>query len=122
MEKSVFEQMGGTYHQEGDYLLPNLVVPESVSIGVWGQRHLRYIRESHKGLYTGLQLSGELNDYLAGIDHQAKNMYSYLAKQMAEQESITEQLKADSQMEWIGRMNNIRQRAEEIVNAGLIYT
>lgn len=122
MEKSVFEQMGGTYRQEGDYLLPNLTIPESTSVGVWGQRHLRYIREHRKTFYIGLQLSGELNSYLADVDHQAGNMFSQLVKQMSERERITEQLKVENQIEWVGRMNNIRQRAEEIVNAELIYS
>lgn len=121
MEKSIFEKMGGTYHQEGDYLLPDITVPESVSVGIWGQWHLRYIREHHKALYIGLQLSGELDSYLANIDQQAEEMFSQLVKQMAEQEGITEQFKAESQMEWVCQMNNIRSRATGIVNSELIF-
>lgn len=122
MKKSVFEQMGGTYHQDGDYLLPNLTAPESVSVGVWGQRHLRYIREHRKALYVGLQLSSELDSYLANIDQQAEEMFSQLVKQMAEQEGITEQFKTENQMEWVGRMNNIRNRATEVVNNELVFS
>ena len=122
MKKSIFEQMGGTYHQEGDYLLPNLTVPESVSVGVWGQRHLRYIKEYRKPLYYGLQLSGKLNSYLADVDQQAVDIFSQLVTQMVEQERITERLKENCQMEWVGCMNNVRNRAEKIVYAELIYT
>ncbi len=122
MEKSVFEQMGGTYRQEGDYLLPNLTVPESASVGVWGQRHLRYIREYRETLYFGLQLSGELNNYLTGIDQQAEDMFFRLVEKMARQQGITEQLKVSNQMEWVGRMNNIQVAAVEIVNEEIIYT
>lgn len=122
MEKSLFEQMGGTYHREGDYLLPDLTPPESVPVGMWGQRRRRYLKQHRQALYTGLLLSGKLDSHLTEIDQQAEEMFFQLVMQMAEQESITEQLKADSQVEWIGRMNNIRQRAEEIVNAELIYS
>ncbi len=122
MEKSIFEQMGGTYHKQGDYFLPDLAVPENnkPSIGVWGQRHLWYIREHHRGLYVGLQLSGKLDSYLADIDQQAEEMFLQLVKQMAGQEGITEKLKSADQMAWVGRMNNIRERAVEIVNTKLI--
>ncbi len=123
MEKSIFEQIGGTYHKQGDYFLPDLAVPgnEKPSIGVWGQRHLRYIREHHRGLYVGLQLSGKLDSYLAGIDQEAEDMFLRLVNQMARQEGVTESLKTADQMAWIGRMNNIRNRAIEIVNAELIF-
>ena len=121
MEKSFFEQMGGTYHQEGDYFLPNLTVPESASIGVWGQRRRQYLREHRKALYNALLLSGKLDSHLAEINQQAEDMFSQFVKQMTAQEGITEQLKAGEQMEWIGRMNNIRNRAMEIVNAELIF-
>ena len=94
MKKSLFEQMGGTYHQEGDYFLPNLAVPESVPVGVWGQRRRRYLREHRKALYNALLLSGKLDSHLADINQQAEDMFSQLVKQMAEQEGITEQLKA----------------------------
>ena len=122
MEKSTFEQMGGTYRQEGNYLLPNLTVPERVSIGIWGQRRRQYLRGHRKALYNALLLSGKLDSHLADINQQAEDMFSQLVKQMAEQEGITEQLKADSQMEWAGRMNNIRSAVEEIVNTEIIFT
>ena len=121
MEKSTFEQMGGTYRQEGNYLLPNLTVPERVSIGIWGQRRRQYLRGHRKALYNALLLSGKLDNHLADINQQAEDMFFQLVKQMAEQEGITEQLKADSQMEWAGRMNNIRSAAEEIVNTEIIF-
>ena len=122
MENSIFVQMGGTYRQEGDYFLPNLTIPASVSVGVWGQRHLQYIREYRKALYFGLQLSGKLNSYLADIDRQAVDMFSQLVKQMSGQEGITEQLKEDNPMGWVQRMNNIQVAAVEIVNKEIIYT
>ena len=121
MEKSTFEQMGGTYRQEGNYLLPNLTVPERVSIGIWGQRRRQYLRGHRKALYNALLLSGKLDSHLADINQQAEDMFFQLVKQMAEQEGITEQLKADSQMEWVGQMNNIRSAAEEIVNTEIIF-
>lgn len=121
MEKCTFEQMGGTYHQEGDYFLPNLAVPESVPVGVWGQRRRRYLREHRKALYNALLLSGKLDSHLADINQQAEDMFSQLVKQMAEQEGITEQLKAKNQMEWVGQMNNIRNRVEEIICNELIF-
>ena len=121
MEKSTFEQMGGTYRQEGNYLLPNLTVPERVSIGIWGQRRRQYLRGHRKALYNALLLSGKLDNHLADINQQAEDMFFQLVKQMAEQEGITEQLKADSQMEWVGQMNNIRSAVEEIVNTEIIF-
>ena len=121
MEKSTFEQMGGTYRQEGNYLLPNLTVPERVSIGIWGQRRRQYLRGHRKALYNALLLSGKLDNHLADINQQAEDMFFQLVKQMAEQEGISEQLKTDSQMEWVGQMNNIRSAAEEIVNTEIIF-
>lgn len=121
MEKSAFERMNGTYRQEGDYFLPNLAVPESVPVGVWGQRRRRYLREHRKALYNALLLSGKLDSHLADINQQAEDMFSQLVKQMAEQEGITEQLKAKNQMEWVGQMNNIRNRVEEIICNELIF-
>lgn len=121
MEKSTFEQMGGTYRQEGNYLLPNLTVPERVSIGIWGQRRRQYLRGHRKALYNALLLSGKLDSHLADINQQAEDMFSQLVKQMAEQEGITEQLKAKNQMEWVGQMNNIRNRVEEIICNELIF-
>ena len=122
MEKSLFEQMGGTYRQEGDYLLPNLTVPESTTIGIWGQRRRQYLKEHRQALYTALLLSRKLNDHLSDTDEQAEVMFSQLVKQMVEQESITEQLKAENQMEWVRRMNSVRNRVTEVVNAELIFT
>ena len=123
MAKTIFEEMGGTYTQVGDYLLPDLKLPEEEQqpIGVWGQRHRRYLKEHHRATYATLLTGGKLNGYLADIDRQAEEMFSRLVKQMAEAEGVTEQLKADNQMEWVGRMNNIRRRATEVVNKDIIY-
>ena len=101
MEKSTFEQMGGTYRHEGDYLLPNLTVPESTPIGIWGQRRKRYLFEHRNPFYTALLFSGKLYAHLASIDHQAQEMFSQLIEQMATREEITEQLKEENQMEWV---------------------
>lgn len=123
MAKTIFEEMGGTYTQVGDYLLPNLELPEEEQqpIGVWGQRHRRYLKDHRRATYAPLLTGGKLNDYLADIDRQAEEMFLRLVKQLAEAEGVTEQLKADNQMEWVGRMNNIRSRAMEMVNNDLIY-
>lgn len=124
MAKTIFEEMGGAYVQQGDYLLPCLSLPaekENKPIGVWGQRYLRYLKQHRKALYTNLLTSGKLNSYLADIDEQAEGMVFRLVKQMAEREGVTEQLKVENQMEWVGRMNNIRNRAMEIVNEEIIY-
>mgnify|MGYP004671756321 CR=1 FL=1 len=123
MAKTIFEEMGGTYMQVGDYLLPDLKLPEEEQqpIGVWGQRHRRYLKEHRRAAYVTLLTSGKLNSYLAGIDRQAEEMFSRLVKQMAEAEGVTEALKATEPMAWGGRMNNIRNRAMEIVNDELIY-
>lgn len=123
MEKSLFEQMGGTYTQVGDYLLPNLTLPEEEqkSIGIWGQRHARYLKQHHKVLYMNLLTSGKLNNYLADIDEQAEDMFSRLVKEMAIRQGVTEQLKAADQMAWVGKMNAIRNAAMELVNKELIF-
>ena len=123
MVKTIFEQMGGTYEQQGDYLIPCLTLPteEEKSIGVWGQRHLRYLKTHRKITYTNLITSGKLNYYLADIDEQAEDMFSRLVKHMTEREGVTEQLKANNQLEWVRLMNNIRNRAVEIVTTNLIY-
>ena len=123
MAKTIFEKMGGTYTQVGDYLLPNLKLPEEEQqpIGVWGQRHRRYLKEHRRATYVALLTSGKLNGYLADIDRQAEELFSRLVKQMAEEEGVTETLKADDPMEWVRRMNNIRNRAMEIVKSELIY-
>ena len=123
MEKSLFEQMGGTYTQVGDYLLPNLILPEQQDqpLGVWGQRHARYLKQHHKIIYMNLLTSGKLNDYLVDIENQAENLFLQLVKQLAESENITEELKAKDQMEWVAQMNNVCNRAREIANSKLIF-
>ena len=121
--KSLFEQMGGTYREENGYLIPNLTLPdgEQVEIGVWGMRHLEYIKNHRKGFYTALALDCKVNRYLAEINKQAEEMFDTLIKQFKQAEGVTEQLKADNQMEWVAQMNNIRSRATEIVNNDIIY-
>ena len=124
MEKVIYDEKNGLWYElQGDYYIPCLNLPEEGQqpIGVWGQRHLRHIKQNRKVLYLNLLTSGKLNGYLADIDKQAEVMLSRLVKQMTEREGITEQLKADNQMEWVGRMNNIRQRATETVNIDIIY-
>ena len=123
MTKTIFEEMGGAYVRQVDYFLPCLSLPaekENKPIGVWGQRHLRYLKQHRRVLYTNLLTSGKLNSYLADIDEQAEDMFLRLVEQMAEHEGVTEQLKAENQMEWVGRMNNIRSRVMEIVNEEII--
>lgn len=123
MEKSLFEQMGGTYTQQGDYVLPNLILPaENQPIGIWGQRHARYLKQYHKILYYNLLTSRKLDSYLADIDKQAEEMYFRLVNEMAKQQGVTEQLKASNQMAWVGKMNAIRNSAMEIINTELIYS
>ena len=121
--KSLFEQMGGTYTLQSDYYLPNLTLPieENKPIGIWGQRHLRYLKQHRKVLYTNLLTSGKLNSYLADIDEQAETMFFQLVEQIAQRNGITESLKASDQMAWAQKMNNIRNSAQEIVYAELIY-
>lgn len=121
MEKSMFEQMGGTYHQEGDYFLPDLFPPKNISVGIWGQRRKHYLKTQREPIYTALLLSGELDSHLSEVDVQAGTMFFQLVKQLAEQEGITEQFKVENQMEWVGRMNNIRDQAEDIIQNELIY-
>ena len=122
MTKTIFEEMGGTYIRVGDYFLPDLKLPETEtqSIGIWGQRHKRYLKEHKRLFYSNLLTSGKLNSYLADIDRQAEEMFSRLVKQMAECEGVTEQLKAENQLEWVGKLNNIRSRAVEIIDVELI--
>ena len=124
MEKTIFEQMGGNYTLQGDYYLPNLALPaeENKPIGIWGQRHKRYLQEHKRATYTTLLISDKLNSYLADINEQAEDMFLRLVEQMAEREGVTEQLKVENQMEWVGAINNIRHRAMEIVNTELIYS
>ena len=124
MKKQVYDKKNGLWYElHGDYYLPCLLVPpeEQRPIGIWGQRHLRYIREHRKALYTELQINGKLNGYLADLIEQAEDMFLELVKQMAVREGVTEQLKAQDQMLWVQRMNSIRNRAMEVVNNDLIY-
>ena len=111
-----------TYHREGDYLIPDLLPPEAPRIGVWGMRRRDYLRKHHDGIYTGMLLSGKLNAHLEEIDRTANEMYDLLIKQYAAREGITEQLKAEDQMEWVRRLNSIRGRVEEIIMADLLTT
>ena len=121
--KSLFEQMGGTYREENGYLIPNLTLPdeEQIEIGVWGQRRLEYIKHHRKGFYTSLVIGCELNRYLADINRQAEEMFDTLISQYKTAEGITEQLKADNQIEWVCKMNNIKQRVIESINENMIY-
>ena len=124
MAKTIFEQMGGTYTQVGDYLLPDLKLPKEekqANIGVWSMRHKRFLRENHRVLYANLMTSGKLVTYLDDIEQQATDMFLRLVKELAEKENVTEELKATDQMLWVRKMNNIRNRATEIVNADIIY-
>lgn len=124
MEKTIYNESNGLWYElQGDYYIPRLTVPaeEEKPIGIWGQRHLRHIKQERKALYTELLTSGRLNTYLADINEQAAEQMLLLTEQMAEREGVTEQLKAQDQMQWVQRMNNIRDRATEIVNHDLIY-
>ena len=125
MAKAIFEEMGGTYTRVGDYYLPNLKLPEEekqANIGVWGMRHKRFLKENHRVLYANLMTSGKLVAYLDDIEQQATAMFLRLVKELAEKENVNEELKATDQMLWVQKMNNIRNRATEIINAELIYT
>ena len=124
MANTIFEQTGGTYTQVGDYMLPDLLPAEEekeTNIGVWEMRHKRYLKQNHKVFYYNLLTSGKLNSYLADIEQQAQDLFSRLVKDLAEKENVTENLKATDQMLWVRKMNNIRNRATEIVNADIIY-
>ena len=123
MKKTIFEEMGGTYIRHGDYFIPCLTLTEEEQrfIGVWGQRHLRYLKEYCRSVYLNLLTSRRLNDYLADIEEQAQKRFERIVEQMTESEGITEQLKATDQVAWVGEMNNIWSRAREVVNAELIY-
>ncbi len=124
MEKKIYDEKNGLWYElQGDYYLPCLSLPEEEQkpVGVWGQRHLRYLKQHRRVLYTNLLTSGKLNSHLAEIDSQAEEMFFELVKNLAQKEGVTEKLKAENQMEWVGRTNNIRNRATEIVNADLIY-
>ena len=124
MAKTIFEEMGGTYTQVGDYMLPDLLPAKKekeVNIGVWAMRHKRYLKQNHKILYYNLLTSGKLVAYLDDIEQQAQQFFLRLVKELAEKENVTEELKAENQMLWVQKMNNIHNRATEIVNAELIY-
>ena len=118
-----FEKLGGTYRQEGDYFLPNLKIGEQdeVLIGVWGQRHRRYLKEHHRVRYYNLLTYGALNSYLAEIESQAQMLFDNIVRRLSKEEKITENLKVIGSMEWVRRSNNIRNRAVEIVNAEVIF-
>lgn len=124
MEKYIYNEQNGLWYElQGDYYLPCLKLPEegTVHIGIWGQRHRRHLRNHHKALYTSLLTSGKLSSYLADIDRQAEKMFSRLVKQLSEKEGVTETLKAESQMLWVQKMNNLRNAAMEIVSNELVY-
>ncbi len=124
MEKRIYDEKNGLWYElQGDYYLPCLSLPkeEQKPVGIWGQRHLRYIKEYKRTFYANLLTCCKLNSYLADIDKQAEEMFYRLVKQLAEKENVTENLKAENQMLWVQKMNNIRIRATEIVNADLIY-
>ena len=124
MEKVIYDEKNGLWYElQGDYYIPCLKLPEEEQqpIGVWGQRHLQYIKAHRKGFYTTLLTKCELNRHLADVNKQAEDMFFRLVKQMAEREGVTEKLKADNQMEWVARMNNIRSRTTKIVNHDIIY-
>ena len=123
MEKQIYDETNDLWYKlrQGDYYLPCLTAPEQQPVGVWGERHRRYLRENKHAVYSGLLISGKLDAYLADIDWQAEATFSRLMKEMAQRESITEELKAADQMAWVGAMNGIRQRAAEVVYSELIY-
>ena len=124
MQKQIYDEKNGLWYElYGDYYLPCLTVPpeEMRPIGVWGRKHLQYLRQHRKALYTELQMTGKLNSYLADLNDPAEEMLSRIVEQMAAREGVTEQLKAQDQMLWVQRMNNIRDRATEVVNNELIY-
>ncbi len=124
MTETLFEQFGGTYTKQGDYLLPNLTLPaeeEIGNIGVWAMRHKRYLKQHHKVLYYNLLTSGKMNSYLANIEQQAQQLFLRLVKKLAEKEGVSEQLKATDLLFWVQKMNNIRNRVTEVVNNEIIY-
>ena len=121
--KSLYEQMGGTYRQESDYLIPNLLPPEGsdTPLGKYGRLRRTFLKEYHNGIYTAMLMNGSLWDHLHEIDQSCKERLDHIVTQMAERENVTETLKAADQMEWVRRMNSIRSRAEEIVLADIVY-
>ena len=124
MANTIFEKQGSTYTQVGDYMLPDLLQAEEekeANIGIWAMRHKRYLKQNHKVLYYNLLTSGKLNSYLADIEQQAQQLFLQLVKDLADKENVTEELKSIDMMLWVQKMNNIRNRATEIVNADIIY-
>ena len=123
MEKTLYEQTGGTYTMQGDYCLPNLTLPpeEERHIGVWAHRRRQYLKQHHKILYYNLLTSGKLRFHLADVEEEAQSLFLRLVKEYAEREGVTEQLKAENPTEWVQKMNNIRSRAVETVYADLIF-
>ena len=124
MNETIFEQFGGTYTKQGDYLLPNLTLPaekETGNIGIWATRHKRYLKQYHKVLYYNLLTSGKMNSYLDDIEQQAQHLFLQLVKEFAKKENITEELKAADILLWVQKTNNIRSRATEIVNNEVVY-
>ena len=124
MNNTLFEQYGGTYTKQGNYLLPNLTLPaeeENGYIGVWGQRRLNYLKHHRKVLYCNLLTSGKLHSHLTDTEEQIQQLFSRLVKNLAEKEGVTEQLKATNQMKWVQKMNNIRERVIEVVNAEVVF-
>ena len=121
--KSIYEETGGTYTRQGDYELPNLKIPpeKEIEIGVWGQRYRRYLKQRHRIRYYNLLTAGTLNGHLAEVDQQAERMFQLLVSVLSEQTNVTEKLKANRPMEWVQKMNSIRNRATEIVNSELIF-
>lgn len=124
MENKIYNEKNGLwYERQGDYYLPELALSpeEEKPVGIWGQRHLEYIRQHKKGFYLNLLTSCKLNSYLADVDKQAENMFFRLVREYADRQGVTEQLKAENQMLWLQRMNNIHNRATEVLNTDLIY-
>ena len=121
--KSLFGQLGGTYHEGNGYLIPDLRLPdeEEKTIGILGQRHLEYLKQQHKGIYINLITSGRMNTYLANIDKQAQERFEMLVEQMKQAQRVTKQLKEENALEWVGLLNNIRACAREIVNSEIVY-
>ncbi len=123
MAKTIFEELGGRYERQGDYLIPRIALPaeKEQPIGLFGQRHLDYLKQHRRVTYINLLTSGRLNSYLADIDRQAQERLERLIEGMKQAQGITEQLKAENALEWVGRLNNIRACAMEIVNEEIIY-
>lgn len=119
--QTIFEKLGGTYRQVGDYLLPDIEVPESPQIGIWGQRRLQHLRSNQQVLYTTMLMDGTLKGHLEEVDQSANEMFDLLVAQLKAQDGVTEELKSNNQLEWVQRMNSIRNRAVEIVYKELIY-